>query len=138
MEFSGDNGGATYQGVTGDSVKVVEIRAEENPQVSALLQQAGVIESPGDSVEFTEKAIEFLNEKYQLYGRTIELVQFDSECPLTPLDFDRCRASVQEVVDMEPFAILWPASGYPEVFDEFTRAGILTIGGDSLPASWYS
>ena len=44
--FSGDNGGATYQGVTKDSISVVWYRPKEDPAVTAALTAAGAREQP--------------------------------------------------------------------------------------------
>jgi hypothetical protein len=43
----GDNGGATYQGVTGDHIKIVVYRDRDNAAVKAILQQMGLYSFSG-------------------------------------------------------------------------------------------
>lgn len=123
-----DNGGATWSGVTKDSIKVVVMEPVANEQVDAVLKSQGLASSPEDR-EATRKAAEgFINKYYETYGRKITFERFTARCP-SPADVPSCIADARKVIEMKPFAVFYNQPTYPELFEEFTRAGILTIGG---------
>ena len=47
----------------------------------------------------------------------------------SPADVPTCIADARKVIEKQPFAVFFAQPSYPELFEEFTRAGILTIGG---------
>lgn len=126
-----DNGGATYRGVTADEVTVVVFRENRNEQVTTLLAAEGLRATEAQEVAFMEAAEAFLNDHYEFYGRTVNLVRHRAmNCPETPPDVPACRQAAREMIrELDPFAVIWDVPTYPEVFDEFTRAGVISIGG---------
>jgi hypothetical protein len=137
-KFSGDNGGATYQGVTKDTVKVILFSATPNEQVNAILGVKGLATSEEDSKAFNAAAISFINKHYELYGRKIVLEEVVGDCPTTPPDYDKCNAAAQEVVKKKPALIVWVTSLYASVFDIWAKAGIPSIGGSAFDAKYYN
>ena len=127
--FEGDNGGGTYQGVSGTEVKVVFFASEPNEQVDAILATQGLASKEEEIVAFLNAATKFINERYELYGRTVKLERVVGDCPTTPPDVAACKAAAREVVNKKPFMVLWATPLYPSVFDEFARAGIVSLGG---------
>jgi hypothetical protein len=134
----GDNGGATYPGVTADSVKVVLFSSQPNEQVDAILAREGLAASEQEQREFLEASTEFLHKHYEFYGRKIEFVRVVGDCPTTPPDVARCRQAAQEVARMRPFAVVWGTPLYADVFDVWVRAGIVTIGGNHFEKRFYT
>ena len=128
-KFTGDNGGETYQGVTGDKVKVIIFSAKPNEQVDAILAQQGLA-IPRDKYEdWANTMIAFINKNYELYGRKIEHKFIIGDCPTTPPDYDKCNAAAQAVVKEKPFAVIWNTPLYGSVFDIWAKAGIVAFGG---------
>ncbi len=80
FEFDGDNGGATTQGVTADTITVSYRRTGEASTLSVLAGLMGIEfdETTDDFQRTTEGLIEYFNESFQLYGRKMELVPFES------------------------------------------------------------
>lgn len=78
---TGDNGGATFKGVTGDEIVIVERRFPETANgraVDQVNQQAGVASSEqNDEVFEVFKA--YFNENYELYGRKVKWVVYESQ-----------------------------------------------------------
>ena len=73
-KFSGDNGGATYQGVTADKIKIVVYIPQEDPASGALLDAAGIDDSL-DQVKATFQGYaDYFQAHYETYGRKVELV----------------------------------------------------------------
>lgn len=124
-----DNGGATYQGVTKDSIKVVMFREIPNPLVQQALAPQGLSQTDEQRDQMAAAAEEFIAKNYETYGRKIEWVKVQGDCPQTPPDNDKCLAAAREVIKMKPFMVVWASPLYPVVFDEWAKAGIVTIGG---------
>jgi hypothetical protein len=136
--FEGDNGGATYQGVTEDSIRVVWFTTETNEQVAAIGQSAGAA-SEADSRWHLQMVIDWINDTYELYGREIDLRIFEADCPDTPPDVPACRAEARQMLqEHDPFAVMWTTPLYPEIFDEFAREGVLSLGGMGFGAEFYN
>lgn len=72
--FSGDNGGATYQGVTAKSIKVVVYLAQEDPASGALLSAAGIDDTEEQIKATFQGYADYFQAHYETYGRKIELV----------------------------------------------------------------
>ncbi len=126
-----DNGGATAPGVTADTVKVLLFRENKNEQVTLLLNKYKLRATKEEDAAFMDAAERYLNKYDEFYGRTIDLVLFDAaNCPETPPDVPACRAEAQRAIkEHHPFAVIWPTPNYPSVFDEFAKAGVITLGG---------
>ncbi len=137
-KFVGDNGGATYQGVTKDTIKVVRFRATPNEQVDAIFGQKGLATSEEDDKAFQQAAISFINKHYEFYGRKVVFEEIVGDCPTTPPDYDKCNAAAQEVVKRKPALIYWNTSLYASVFDIWAKAGIPTIGGSAFDVNLFT
>jgi hypothetical protein len=124
-----DNGGATYQGVTPDTIKVIVFEAEPNAAVNAVLQPQGLAASDDEIKAFDAAAQKFIAKHYELYGRKIEWERVRGECPTSPPKYDECLAAAREVIKKKPFMVVWATPLYATVFDEWAKAGIVSIGG---------
>jgi hypothetical protein len=79
--WSGDNGGATARGVTAEEILIVERVFPETANsraVAAVGEQAGAAsKAQNDAIFETYKA--YLNETYELYGRQVRWVRWESQ-----------------------------------------------------------
>jgi hypothetical protein len=128
----GPNGGATYQGVTEKEIKVVWFRERANEQVAAILATQGLAAPVEEQRAFVQAALKFIHQRYELYGRRINLTYYEAPsdlCPQTPPRPETCREAARRVIAMKPFMIFWGTSLYSVIFDEFARAGIIALGG---------
>ncbi|MFP5326447.1 MAG: hypothetical protein ACLGHT_03065, partial [Acidimicrobiia bacterium] len=137
-KFTGNNGGATYQGVTGETIKVIFFSAKPNEQVDAILAQQGLAVPRDKYEDFVNTFIAFLNKNYELYGRKIEHKFIIGECPTTPPDYDVCNAEAQKVVKEKPFAVIWNTPLYASVFDIWAKNGIIAFGGWQFDDSFFT
>jgi len=128
-KFTGNNGGATSQGVTGDTVKIVFFSSKPNDQVDAILGSQGLAVPYAQSVDYIETALAFVEKHYELYGRKIEPVFVQGDCPTTPPDYDVCNAEAQKVAKLNPFMVVWGTPLYASVFDIWAKHGIVSLGG---------
>ena len=79
--FAGDNGGATTRGVTPDTVKIVRRSFPTSANSQAIdqgLRDAGfATDEEADSIR--DRFISYLDENYELYGRKIEWIDYESQ-----------------------------------------------------------
>ncbi|MEY2591419.1 MAG: hypothetical protein QOJ67_3403 [Acidimicrobiaceae bacterium] len=137
-KFSGPNGGATYQGVSDTTIKVIYFESAPNEQVNTILGAKGLATTKDQVDAALEAFTTFVNSHYELWGRHIEVEHVVGDCPTTPPDYDKCLAAAQEVVKKQPFAVIWWTSLYADVFDVWANAGIVTIGGNAFDTSYYN
>jgi hypothetical protein len=124
-----DNGGDTYQGVTRDTIKIVYFQEIPNAAVNAALAPQGLAASEAEIAAMDKAAQTFIAKHYELYGRKIEWKRVLGDCPQTPPDYDKCLAAAREVIKMKPFMVIWGTPLYATVFDEWAKAGIISLGG---------
>jgi hypothetical protein len=124
-----DNGGSTAAGVSAKEIKVLFFREEKNPVVEQLINREGLSRTVAQEKAYVEAATDFVNKRYELYGRKIVVEYYEADCPETPPNVPQCRDAAREAIRRKPFAVVWPVPLYPEVFDDFYRAGIVAIGG---------
>jgi hypothetical protein len=124
-----DNGGDTYQGVTRDTIKVIIFESEPNAAVNLALAPQGLAATDEEIKSFDAAAQKFVAEHYELYGRKIQWERIRGNCPTSPPKYDVCLAAAREVIKKKPFMVVWYTPLYATVFDEWAKAGIVSIGG---------
>jgi hypothetical protein len=129
--FTGNNGGATYQGVTRTTVKVLRYRAKSNQAVDVLLNSQGLAFSPEDERESELTYAKFFEKHYEFYGRKVQWVWETGTCEITPPDLPCFRNEARRLnLKHKPFAVYWTnATTQAEFFDEWTRLGVVNAGG---------
>ena len=136
--FSGDNGGATADGVTSDAIHIIWFESTPNEQVNTILGAKGLARSNADAEAAVKAFTDFLNSHYELYGRKMVVDHVVGDCPTTPPDYAKCEVAAQEVVKAHPFAVIWITSLYADVFDIWANAGIISLGGSAFDNSYYN
>ena len=128
-----DNGGATDDGVTADSIKVVVYLAPDNDPILDFI--LGSIQNDDTSDDFQatyEGYAEIFNRVYQTYGRTVELEFLRGSGNATDAEAARADA-IRAAEEMGAFAV-WssPAinAGWSE---ELNARGVLCIGCFGIP-----
>jgi len=123
----GDNGGATYPGVTKNQVTVVYYRVKDNPAITAALGNTGIVPSTAQLVDYLAAEQSFINSHYELWGRKVKIQQYQSpSCAGSPPSDDCFRQDARAVISMfHPFAVIFPQNGTTPGFqDELSKAGI--------------
>jgi hypothetical protein len=134
-----NNGGPTAPGVTNDTIKVIEFNLAANAEVNSILQTQGLAEDDATRQTFNNAAVAFIQKHYEFYGRKIQWVDYVAQnCPTTPPNPTSCESDVKAVIAMHPFAIVAVTGLYSNIFDDFTRAGILTLGGEWFEDSYFT
>ncbi len=125
--FSGDNGGATYPGVSGDEVFFMRWQCQSNEQVDAILQTQGLAATKAETDAMVEAAIDWIEATYETYGRSIRYEHVVGDCPSAPSDPARSRQAAAEAAKKQPFIVCCTSD--PAALDTFAQAGIIAIGG---------
>jgi hypothetical protein len=137
--WSGNNGGATFRGVTAKQIEIVYYQPEQSLAIKAILGPAGLAPSVAQVNDYLHRAEEFMNPRWQFWGRQIHIDDFVSQsCQATPPS-DACfRQDAQTVVaKYHPFAVLYPRNlTAPGFNQELSQLGVVNFGGAGLPLSW--
>ncbi|GIU85212.1 MAG: hypothetical protein KatS3mg008_1987 [Acidimicrobiales bacterium] len=134
--FEGDNGGATYQGVTEDTIKIVRYVPQENANLQALIASFGVRDTAEQVKETFDGYLEIYQSLFETYGRRVEVVDFQGSGQAD--DEVASRADAVEIAEeIKPFAVLGaPALDRGVFAQELARRKIVCIGcGTALPES---
>jgi hypothetical protein len=137
--FAGNNGGATYKGVTSSQIEIVYYQPKQSLALKAILGPAGLAPSVGQVNDYLARVTQFVNSRYELWGRQIHIDDYVSpSCQASPPSDDCFRQDAQTVAaKYHPFAVLYPrnltAPGFQE---ELSHLGIVNFGGAGLPASF--
>jgi hypothetical protein len=129
--FTGDNGGATYQGVTREQITVLRYRPKSNAQVDAILNTQGLAFSNEQEEQAMQTYANFFEKRYETYNRKIKWVSVTGTCNISPPDLPCFRTEAKRLnAQFKPFAVFWPNSTtQAEFFDEWSRLGVLNVGG---------
>lgn len=104
--FIGDNGGATSTGVGLDTIKIVQYQVADNDPIRSYIDGALRIDDTGEqqSLALTD-LMSYFSDYYELYGRRVELVTYQSKGPAN--DEAVARADAQRIADVvRPFAVV--------------------------------
>ncbi|MCW2681004.1 MAG: hypothetical protein JWM62_2405, partial [Frankiales bacterium] len=135
----GDNGGATYPGVTKTSISVVYYRVKQNAAVQGALGSTGVQPTPAQLAAFLAAEAAFIAKRYELWGRTLQIAVYESpSCQASPPSDDCFRQDARALIAKhKPFAVIFPQNGTSPGFqDELSKAGVVNFGGLGLPGSF--
>lgn len=133
--FSGDNGGATYQGVTADSINVTYFQAESDPAVDAALTAAGANNTPEEQAQTMKDYVEYFNKNYETYGRTVKLTvrkgSGDTE------DDAVARADALAIITEDKAFAVFGSPTSNKFVEELAANGVLCICTTSQPQEFY-
>jgi hypothetical protein len=144
--WSGDNGGATHRGVTEDTIRIVRRRFPESANsqaVDAVIAQAGGADHAVIAA-VRERFIREFEAKYELYGRRVEWVPYESQ-------FGNDTAEVQgrgregacldaEVIanELHAFAVMGERTALSKPFTECAvQRGLVVIDGASYASETF-
>ncbi|HVM51975.1 MAG TPA: ABC transporter substrate-binding protein [Acidimicrobiales bacterium] len=135
--FSGDNGGATAMGVTGDSVLLVRYRPQADPATTATLAAIGGDDDPA-VVDRTAKAfVRYYNTHLETYGREVKYVTFDGTGEADSDEVNRADA-VTIATQLKPFAVVHLTSAASQAFtEELAARGVICVCTTSNSREYY-
>ncbi|MFP3899312.1 MAG: ABC transporter substrate-binding protein [Acidimicrobiia bacterium] len=142
FQFSGDNGGATAPGVTGDTIKVA-YRITPDPFILYLLGTFGNIdlgETNQDMARTAEALVEWINQNFELYGRRIELVTYDGRGQM----IDEFLGAGQDAATNDSIRVANEIGAFADVTgltqpyaDALARNEVIAIGAPYMSREWF-
>ncbi|GEM_PF-1274736 len=142
-QFTGDNGGSTWRGVSGNEIKIaVRIPGggydpsapltNDRIPTEALVDLAKPPDPRGEFFWLTILRLwqEYFNKHFQLYGRKVHLfVYFDSRAPDSALAQQHAtRAALDTLLSVQPFgSIETPTFGEPTYLDTLAAHGVVAF-----------
>lgn len=129
-----DNGGATAQGVSRDSVTVVLYQPVADPATTAALTAAGANNSLEDYATTFKDYVDYFNHHYQTYGRTVKVIVK----PGSGKDTDDAAAKADAIdiaTSIKPFAVF--GSNNPTFVKELAARKIICVCTTSQPQEFY-
>jgi hypothetical protein len=137
--FTGDNGGATYQGVTADSIKVVlYLPQDHDPVLSFAYGAIGTTDTNAETAQTLKDFVTFFQTYYEVYGRKVDLVPYTATG--TILDEVAARADAVHIAEsVKPFAVIGGPMLTNAFADELAARKILCLDcTPGQPDAWYA
>jgi hypothetical protein len=145
--FEGDNGGATSKGVTADTIKIVlrDFPSSANEQqTQAEIERAGFA-TEELRLEIRDQFLEYLNGAYELYGRKVEFIDYESRFGNQTQEAigagreGACQDATFIAEEIGAFGVVGDEAGVSGVFAECAaERGLLVFsGGAYYSEDWY-
>ena len=142
VDFGGNNGGETSQGVTGDDI-VVTVRELEGPsaaEIFADISGENVSDSPESFRDTVLAYAEYFSDRFQFYGRRLRIEFFDglgvgaSEL----LGGGREQALADAITAAQEHGAFADVSGLTLPYaDALARQGVVNIGAPYPSRNWF-
>ena len=137
--FTGDNGGSTAPGVTGETIRIVYWASADNDPVLNFLTESIASDDTVSEVEATlQGLIDYYETYYETYGRRVELHVVEGSG--TILDPAAARSDAVRIAEeLDPFMV-WGGPSLTNAFaEEILARGIACIGcGPGQTSDFYA
>ena len=131
------NGGATYQGVTSETITVAVYVNRLDPAAQALLTAAGFNDSEADMKATYQSYVDYFEHHYQTWGRKVKLVFVDP----SGADDDDAAAradAIRVATEIKAFASWGGPIATTAYADELAARKVLCICTVSQPIEYYT
>jgi len=129
-----NNGGNTWQGVTKDTIQIVQYVPDYGAAVNTILKAQGLFYDANDARIAAAAYEKFINANYQLYGRKVKIDTFQGKCQTVPPELKCLIPEMGEMVQkFKPYAVLFSTSSIcSKCFAELARLKVVTTGGSGF------
>jgi hypothetical protein len=137
--FSGDNGGATAPGVTGDDITVVYYEGQENdPVIQFVTSAVAVDDTNAQQFDTMRGIVDYYETYFELYGRRVNLITYEGTGGA--LDEVAARADATAIAEQfDPFIVFGGPALTSAFGDELAAREVMCIGCvPGQPASFYN
>jgi len=142
IAFSGSNGGGTSKGVTDTTIKVAFRVLNERgfQQTLAELAGASLVDSPDSITRSVQALADYFNERFQFYGRKLEIVFYDGRGSNTSelLGKGREQAVADAIQVAEEIGAFADISATSEPYaGALAERGVIGFGTPYLSRKWH-
>lgn len=142
IAFTGDNGGATYRGVTATEITIAA-RLAGLPDFSAAPSDSGPAASfsikPEEIKRTLEGLAEYFNSRFQFYGRKLKMVFFDGKGNFNT----ELQGGGQEAVEADAVKAAEEIKAFGDIIaisapysDALARRGLMAFGAPYMSQEW--
>jgi hypothetical protein len=133
------NGGATYAGVTGNRIEVVNYVADYGAEVDQILKAQGLYYNAQEAASWNKAYQDFLNTHYQFYGRQIHIDTYQGTCQTVPPDYSCLIGEMDRIVSQyHPYAVFWSTTVCSACYAELSRLGVVNFGGSGFSDAFHN
>lgn len=124
------NGGSTYEGVSSNSVTIVDYVSDYGAEVNTILQAEGLYESYSDAQVLDKAFSNFINSHYVLWGRKINIITYQGQCQSVPPDYSCLEAEMNSIVaTYHPYALFWDTTLCSACYETLAADHVVSFGG---------
>ena len=124
-----NNGGATWQGVTANSIEVVNYVADYGAEVDQILKAQGAFYNASAAQAWNKAFANFMNTHYNLWGRKIHIDTVQGTCQTVPPDYSCLTAEMDSIVaKYKPYAFFWSTTVCSVCYAEVSRLHVVNFG----------
>ena len=103
-----NNGGATWRGVTNNTIELVNYVADYGAEVDQILKAQGTYYNADTAKQWNEPFANFINTHYTLWGRKIHIDTVAGTCTTVPPDYACLQSEMDSIVaKYHPFGVFW-------------------------------
>jgi hypothetical protein len=125
-----NNGGATWSGVTANSVTLVDYVSDYGAEVNTILQAEGLYESYANAQVIDKAFQNFINAHYVLWGRQIHIVTYQGQCQSVPPDYNCLEAEMNSIVSKyHPYGVFWNTTLCSACYETLAADHVVAFGG---------
>jgi hypothetical protein len=126
-------------GVTKDKITIVHYIPDYSPEVNAVLRAQGLFYDASNARIANAAYQSFLNSKYQLHGRKIEIKTFQGTCRTVPPNLQCLSAEMNRIVDtFKPYGVFFSTTVCSACFAELARRKVVSFGGSGFSEEFRS
>jgi hypothetical protein len=122
--------GATWQGVTAKTIEIVHYVPAGNAELDSINKVQGLNYNKTQAEVLNKGFENFINQKYQLYGRKVRIDTVQGTCSTVPPDLQCLIPEMDKIVtDHHPYAVVFSTTVCSACFAELNRLKVVTTGG---------
>jgi hypothetical protein len=124
------NGGSTWEGVTGNTITLVDYISNYGAEVNAIEQAEGLYESYANGQVLDAAWQNFINAHYVLWGRKIKIITYQGQCTSVPPDYSCLEAEMNTIVaTYHPYGVMWNTTLCSACYETLAADHVVAFGG---------
>jgi len=134
-----NNGGATWRGVTNDTIELVNYVADYGAEVDQILKAQGTYYNADTAKQWNAPFSNFINTHYNLWGRKIHIDTVAGTCTTVPPDYACLQSEMDSIVaKYHPYGVFWETTVCSVCFAELSRLHVVNFGGGGFSDKFLS
>ncbi|MHB1890756.1 MAG: hypothetical protein ACYCUF_07735 [Acidimicrobiales bacterium] len=127
------NGGSTWEGVSSNSITVVDYISNYGAEVNAILQAEGQLVTYSEAQAWDKVIQHFINTHFVLYGRKVHIITYQGQCTSVPPDYACLIPEMDRIVaTYHPYMVQWITTLCSACYAELARQHVVAVGGQGF------